>query len=146
MSEEKKIIIDEDWKSRVAAEKEATATRQTVASSESGDRGAPSTETPAGPGQAHGSLPPASFELLVTGFVTEAMVALGQLPHPVTGKAEPDKEHARYAIDMLQVLADKTRGNLEPGEERGLREVLHQLRMAFVAFGLPADEPDDGGR
>ena len=40
---------------------------------------------------------------------------------------------ARYAIDMLEMLAEKTKGNLTPGEERGLRDLLHQLRMAFVA-------------
>lgn len=141
MSEEKKIIVDEDWKSRVAAEKEAAASHAgPTAASEGkkpGDVQAGSSPESRPP---RGSLPPASFDLLVTGFVTEAMVALGQLPNPMTGKDEPNREHARYAIDMLGVLAEKTKGNLEPEEERGLQEVLHQLRMAFVGVGMADGE------
>jgi hypothetical protein len=62
------------------------------------------------------------------------MAALGQLPHPATGELEFDAAHARFAIDMLDVIAEKTKGNLTPDEERGLQQVIHQLRMAFVAI------------
>ena len=132
MSEEKRIIIDEDWKSQVAAEKAAAADD----SSKHGPQ--PSTAEPASAGRspdarAHPPLE-ASFELLVATFVTEAMTALGQMPHPATGQAEFDAAHARFAIDMLDVIAAKTQGNLTTDEERGLREVIHQLRMAFVAL------------
>jgi hypothetical protein len=124
MSDEKKIIIDEDWKSRVAAEKEALAREQSAAS-EDAQEAAPE---PAAP-----PLPPASFEMLVTTLATEAMIGLGQIPHPMTGKVHAEKVQARYAIDMLEMLAEKTKGNLTLGEEHGLRDLLHQLRMAFVA-------------
>lgn len=119
MSDEKKIIIDEDWKLQVAAEKEA-ATRQPSAKGE---------EVPPAPEE----LPEASFELLISTFVTEAMVALGQFPHPGTGEIAADPGHAKFAIDMLEVIAEKTKGNLSPMEEQGLGDILHQLRMAFVA-------------
>lgn len=118
MSAEKKIIIDEDWKSQVAAEKEA-ALRQPAG--EEADA------------EAIGELPEASFELLISTFVTEAMVALGQFPHPGTGEIEADAEHAKFAIDMLEVIAEKTKGNLDPMEEQGIKDILHQLRMAFIA-------------
>jgi hypothetical protein len=130
MSDEKKIIIDEDWKSQVEAEKEAERKAREQAQNRSV---AGETASAGGPSAAHAQAIPASFELLVTTFVTEAMVALGQLPHPVTGKQEFDPAHARFAIDMLEVIADKTKGNLTPAEERALQDVLHQLRMAFVA-------------
>jgi hypothetical protein len=128
MSDEKKIIIDEDWKNQVAAEKEAA--QQQKEPSPDQPAAAP---TKAGPPPALGAIP-ASFDLLVTTFVTEAMVALGQLPHPADNQHSFDPAHARFAIDMLDVIAEKTKGNLTPDEERGLQQVIHELRMAFVAL------------
>jgi hypothetical protein len=46
--------------------------------------------------------------------------------------------HARFAIDMIEVIAEKTKGNLTPQEEQGLQQVLHQLRMAFIAISNQA--------
>jgi Domain of unknown function (DUF1844) len=134
MSDEKKIIVDEDWKSRVAAEKEAVSRESVTPPGEVGP------SEPTSPAGSHGDappIPPASFEMLVTTLATEAMIGLGQFPHPMTGKMHPDAAQARYAIDMLEMLSEKTKGNLTPGEERGMRDLLHQLRMAFVA-GPPA--------
>lgn len=129
MSGDKKIIIDEDWKSQVEAEKAAAAVER-EAKEHSGEAAA---ATEGSYGHAHGPIE-ASFELLVSTFVTEAMTALGQMPHPLTGKLEFDAAHARFAIDMLEVISDKTKGNLTPDEDRGLQEVIHQLRMGFVAI------------
>jgi hypothetical protein len=129
VSDEKKIIVDEDWKSRVAAEKEEERHQAAQAAAE------PAVSASAS-ARGHGEpppLPPASFNMLVTTLATEAMIGLGQLPHPVTQQLHPDPAQARYAIDMLEVLADKTKGNLIPAEKSFLDDVLHQLRMAFVA-------------
>ena len=57
--------------------------------------------------------------MLVTTLATEAMIGLGQIPHPMTGNVHAEPAQARYAIDMLEMLAEKTKGNLAPGEERG---------------------------
>ena len=124
MSEEKKIIIDDDWKSQVAAEKEAL--KKEAADIEAGVQPEAS-DSP-------GTMPPASLELLVTTLATEAMVAMGQIPNPATGESSATPEHARYAIDMLEVLQEKTKGNLTPGEDNMLEGLLHQLRMAFVSL------------
>jgi hypothetical protein len=124
MGDEKKIIIDEDWKSQVAAEKEA-ALHKPAADAASSDA--------SGADDFGGELPEASFELLISTFVTEAMVALGQFPHPGTGQIEADPDHAKFAIDMLEVIIEKTKGNLNPMEEQGIKDILHQLRMAFIA-------------
>jgi len=124
MSGEKKIIIDEDWKSQVAAEKEAALHKPAADTAGADGLGADDFS---------GELPEASFELLISTFVTEAMVALGQFPHPGTGQIEADPGHAKFAIDMLNVIAEKSKGNLNPMEEQGLGDILHQLRMAFLA-------------
>lgn len=124
MSGEKKIIIDEDWKSQVAAEKEAALHKPAADAAGPGEPSADGFD---------GELPEASFELLISTFVTEAMVALGQFPHPGTGQIEADPGHAKFAIDMLEVIAEKTKGNLNPMEEQGIKDILHQLRMAFIA-------------
>ncbi len=118
MSDEKKIIIDEDWKSQVEAEKETLAKEQSEQAN-----------APAEPQ----AMPPASFEMLVTSLATEAMISLGQLPNLGTQKVETNVPQARYAIDMLQVLEEKTQGNLTPGEEQALKDLLHQLRLMFVS-------------
>ena len=135
MSEEKKIIIDEDWKTRVQAEKEAAAQHPPgepafsgVSTSKSADGSSVGDESVADP-----KLPPASFEMLVTTLATEALVALGQMPHPLTDKAELQPNHAQYLIDTLDVLRQKCQGNLTPGEQQLIESMLHQLRMVFVA-------------
>lgn len=140
MSDEKKIIIDEDWKSQVQAEKEAA---KHAGASSTGDPATPTGEpASAGGPTASGasstpphdpSMPPASFEMLVTTLATEALVALGQVPHPATNKAELQRNHAQYIIDTLDVLRQKTKGNLSPQEQQLIDEVLHQVRMLFVA-------------
>ena len=120
MSEEKKIIIDEDWKSQVEKEREDLATPQ----DESGD---------AAPGP--GEIPPASFPMLVTSIGTQAMMALGQVPDPMSGKAIYHPELARHHIDTLAVLQEKTAGNLTNDEQDMLTNFIHQLRELFVAMG-----------
>ena len=124
---EKKIFVDEDWKSQVQAEKEALKRGP-----ELDRRAAPLANSDDPP------WPPASFDLLLTTLITEAMVALGQLPHPVTGKSEMRANQARYFIDTIELLRDKTKGNLDREEELSLENALHQLRMAYLAVGQPA--------
>lgn len=136
MSEDKRIIVDEDWKSQVAAEKEALAAEASREKKSPAGTDAAQTDRP--------PLPPASFEMMVTTLASEAMIGLGQMPHPMTGKAHYDPDQARYAIDMLEMLSEKTKGNLSPGEDRGMRDLLHQLRMAFVAAQAAPPTPQHG--
>ncbi len=130
MSDEKKIFIDEDWKSQVEKEKENFAQHA-------------ATEPAAEVDPYY--LPPASFEMLVTTFASEAMVALGQLPNPFTNEHSISWEHARYTIDMLQVVQDKTKGNLSVDEATMLETLLHQLRLAFVTLQNEYNSQTAGG-
>ena len=130
MSDEKKILVDEDWKSQVQAEKEEAPQRHSAkdAGSEQSDPG----DVP---------FPPASFDLLLTMLATETMVALGHIPHPVAGTPQLRRNHAKYLIDTIDVLREKTKGNLTPDEQLGIDGLLHQLRLAFVesASGYAGD-------
>ena len=87
-----------------------------------------STNKPAAPDK----LPPPSFNLLVATFASQAAVAFGQVPNPIDGKTEVRIELGRHAIDMLDILEQKTKGNLTADEGKFLEDVLHQLRLAFV--------------
>jgi hypothetical protein len=126
MADVKKIIIDEDWKAQVQAEKDAAAKSQR-----------------AEPGQAAGSagprdvgdmpMPPASLEMLLTTLATEALVALGEVPHPATEKVQVHPNQAKYLIDTIDVLRQKTKGNLTTAEQQTIDSLLHQLRMIFLS-------------
>ena len=60
------------------------------------------------------------------------MISLGKLMHPLTRKIERNLEMARDAIDTLAALEARTRDNLEPDEERVLRQALTELRLNYV--------------
>ncbi len=116
-----KLIIDEDWKSQVQAEKEALE-RQKGHSPEP----QPQAAADAGP------LPPATLAMLLTTLATQALVGLGQIPHPASGKAEIYLEEAKHLIYTWEMLESKTTGNRTPEEDRLLENLLHELRLGFV--------------
>jgi len=137
MADEKKIIIDEDWKSQVQAEKEAAAKKSAGESA-----AVTSAEASAAANSGAVKFPPASFEILITTLATEALVALGQVPNPLSGKAEPQREQAKYLIDTVDVLQQKTKGNLTAAEHQLVDSVLHQLRMLYVTTATGAAPAD----
>jgi hypothetical protein len=75
---------------------------------------------------------PSGFETLVSYLSTTAMFQLGLIAGPGGERIPPDMVNAHRTIDLLQVLQDKTRGNLTAPETRLLDEVLYELRMTFV--------------
>lgn len=113
-SERQKIEkkTDESWKEKAQQEKEKLAGVEL--------------------GEELEALPPASFLGLVEELSLRAMFALGQLRHPATGEVYLDLESAKHTIDLLSILEDKTKGNLDPPEEQSLKEILQSLRLAFV--------------
>ena len=134
-AEEKKIIIDEDWKSQVEAEKEEAGAKRDASDAGSSEAGSVSDRE-------HGEipLPPADFTTIVSMLATQAMLNLGTLPNPMTGKTDRNLSQAKHAIDLIEVLQEKTKGNCNPQEEAMLHNLLHELRMAYVASqGQQAD-------
>jgi hypothetical protein len=65
-------------------------------------------------------------------FGTQAMIALGKLANPATGKADKNMPAARLFIDTLEMLEHKTRGNLNSDETKVLQATLTDLRLMFV--------------
>ena len=72
------------------------------------------------------------FMGLVVSFQVSALQYLGKLIDPHTGKSERNLEAAASSIDMLDMLAQKTRGNLQPEEERFLKEIVSHLKLNYV--------------
>lgn len=122
------LSSDEDWKDRVKAEDAALDNKLQSESEPS----ASSSVNKASDSAMDGPMPPPTFTTLVSLFSTQAMVALGVIPNPATGKAEPHFEVAKHFIDMLGVLEEKTRRNLTGNEAQFLEMSLHQLRLAYV--------------
>lgn len=78
-----------------------------------------------------GVLPELSFSSFVVGLYQQALMHLGEIPDP-HGQAGPDLEAARQMIDLLGILRDKTKGNLDSGEAKLLENMLYDLRMRYV--------------
>ena len=77
--------------------------------------------------------PEISFNALVVSLATSAAVHLGDVVDSSSGKRQlPNLEAAGHMLDLLVVLADKTKGNLTPGEEVFLTRVLKELRMRYA--------------
>jgi hypothetical protein len=77
-------------------------------------------------------LPPATFDFLVFSLKTQAEVRLGVLGFGEEKEAGPDLPAARHAIDLLAMLAEKTRGNLSMEEQRMIENSLTELRFRYV--------------
>lgn len=74
-----------------------------------------------------------SFAQFIISLGTTAAVHFGDLPDPATGDiGEPNLVAAAQMIDLLSLLQDKTRGNLDPAEAKLLDDLLYDLRLRFV--------------
>jgi len=74
---------------------------------------------------------------MVALFGTQAMIALGKLTNPSTGKAEKNMPAARLFIDTLEMLEKKTKGNLNSDETKVMHATLTDLRLMFVEESKP---------
>ena len=147
MSEEDpKIVVDDDRKAQVEKEKAMAADQSggETAASPAEPTAEPTADAVAdrpddGAGRSasdHDVIdrpPPATFETLVTMLFTQALAALGQLPGPDGQLGSVNKPFAKYFIDTLEMLGEKTKGNLSDDENKLISETLHAMRMAFVS-------------
>ncbi len=79
------------------------------------------------------SLPAIDFSTFILSLSTSALYQLGLVADPETGKrAEPNRVIARQTIDTLEMLREKTRGNLDEEEDKLIDSLLYELRMRFV--------------
>lgn len=122
--EQPKIIVDDDWKSQAQAEKEKLAAEQAT------QQAAPGADEAA---EAEGRrLPPADFLGHIGMIASQALFALGSVPDPHTKQRHLDMELAKYHIDILKLLEDKTAGNLTEKEKNLLDTTLYELRTQYI--------------
>jgi hypothetical protein len=107
--EENRKEVDESWKEAVAKEKAAP------------------------PKEGEFVPPDPDFSFFATTLSLQASIALGQIPNPANNKTEEDLVQAKFLIDTLGMLQEKTKGNLTPEESKLLENVLYELRMMYLA-------------
>lgn len=154
--------VDESWKESAAQEKERL---ENIA------RGiSPPPEAPRGEG-ASGQEPPASsrqqpragdntsgqareepsgayeadFVNYITGLAYQAMIFLGEIPNPVTNAGEKNLEQAKYVIETLILLQEKTKGNLTKKESDVLNTAAYELQMKYVEVSSPGEPTGQRG-
>jgi len=84
------------------------------------------------PGEPKEFLPPLEFSSLVLPLYMPALIKLGLLEDPTAGRLQPNLDHGRRLIDLLDLLKEKTQGNLEPEEEKFLASAILQLKEAYL--------------
>lgn len=128
-----KIIVDTDWKSQAQAEKERLAAAESTRKGPKGPPGAPEQPEP-------------TFDELVRMLATQALLYLGAFPDPETGRRLVALELAQFNIDLLVMIEQKTRGNLEEAEKSFLTQMIHELRMQYVEIGKAVAKAVEQGR
>ena len=108
MDEEKKKV-DESWKETIKKEKETVKDTQ-------------GSFTP----------PEPDFNFFITTLALQASISLGQVPNPASNKVEEDLVQAKFLIDTLGMLQEKTKGNLNAEESGLLENILYELRMRYI--------------
>ena len=116
-----KLHVDSDWKAQAQAEKDRLAKLEAELEKERAAKGE------AGPE----GFPPADFKSLVGVLASQALSGLGMYADE-KGRAIVDLEGSRFAIDLLGVLEERTKGNLSEEEAKDLGAVLGELRTRFV--------------
>jgi hypothetical protein len=135
--EKSKIIVDEDWKSKVQAEKEALHQQQQQTPPPAEESPVAAKEPPAAakepPAGARHPLPPPDLFYLAGSLYMQALMGLGAIPNPLSSQPKVELEKAKHAIDTLAMLQQKTEGNRTPEESESIEAMLHELRMVFIA-------------
>lgn len=114
------LHIDSDWKAQAEAERARLAEKEAALQARAAEAGSD-------------KLPPAEFRSLIGLLASQAVMGLGTMADE-KGRVVVDLEGSKFAIDLLQVLADKTKGNLTPEEAGELDEVLRELKMRMAAI------------
>lgn len=107
--DEKNKKIDESWKDTVEKEKVEI------------------------PQEEEKFIPEASFGFFVTTLGIQIAIALGEVPNPMTNKNEENLDQAKYLIDTLDMLKEKTQNNLSKEEQEVLDNLLYDFHIKYVA-------------
>ncbi|MCX5701940.1 MAG: DUF1844 domain-containing protein [Candidatus Omnitrophica bacterium] len=84
--------------------------------------------------------PEPDFNFFITTLGLQASISLGVVANPSTNKKEEDPSQAKFIIDTLGMLKEKTKGNLKKEETDLLENMLYELRMHYISKTKPGDE------
>jgi uncharacterized protein DUF1844 len=73
-----------------------------------------------------------TFKIFVSSLGMQAMIALGKLENPLTGKVDKNLEQARFLIDTIGLVKEKTQGNRNEEENKFMQESLYNLQLLYV--------------
>jgi len=102
--------IDESWKEAVEKEKE-----------KNDNSGGPETQ-----------VPKADFGFFISSLAMEGLMALGEMENPFTKEKAINLRQAEYIIDIIDILKEKTKGNLKQEENTFIENILSDLKTRYV--------------
>ena len=136
--QEPKIVSDDDWKNQARKEKERLLEKDKPKATANGSTPPePQTAKAAPTDQAKQPLPPASFLTLINTLAMQSLYFMGKLADPNDKQTKVDMDMAKHNIDLMQLLEDKTKGNLTQEESKALGMALHEVRMQYVQTAQP---------
>ncbi|MBU4305189.1 MAG: DUF1844 domain-containing protein [Candidatus Omnitrophica bacterium] len=77
--------------------------------------------------------PEPTFSVFISSLAMQALIALGEIENPITNKKETEPEQAKYLIDTISMIQEKTKNNLTEEEAKIIDQILYELRMKYVA-------------
>jgi uncharacterized protein YjaG (DUF416 family) len=107
--EERDKSIDQNWKEKTEKEKETINSQEEF-------------------------IPPKpDFPFFISTLAIQASISLGAMPNPATNKTEENLHQGKFLIDTIDMLKEKTQGNLSTEESSLLDNILYELKMQYVA-------------
>ncbi|MDR1493578.1 MAG: DUF1844 domain-containing protein [Planctomycetaceae bacterium] len=85
-------------------------------------------------------LPQPTLITLAAGLASQAMTSMGAFPNPLTGKHTMLLNQASHLVDTIDLLYEKTQGNRTSEESKTLENILHELRMIYLAAEKEAEK------
>ena len=119
--------VDESWKNAVEKEKTTAFSPAPAPSSTAPAQEAPKSDP--------------NFLYFISGLGMQVLAALGELPDESGLTSTPDFDQAKQLMDVLDLLARKTKGNLSAEEDTAYRELLRELRLKFVQKSRAQNRP-----
>ena len=133
------LHIDTDWKKQAQEEKKRLAEAQEKQRAAAAQQRAaappvPTMGGPTVPGRRAGrETPQANFAALINSILTQAMLYMGEIA-PQGAEPMVNLDMAKYQVDMLGIVEDKTRNNLAPEEQHLLDAALYDLRTRYISI------------
>ncbi|MBN1586327.1 MAG: DUF1844 domain-containing protein [Candidatus Omnitrophica bacterium] len=136
--------VDETWKSQVEKEKERIRSDEPKRSQGNSGPSQPAQKETAGEQERQGPGSESAFQIFISSLGIQTLMHLGELPNPMTQQPELQMDQAKHMMDILEMLQQKTKGNLTSTEAQLLDDLLYELRMKYIARIQAISEPPPG--